>query len=118
MVIICTIHFYFQIIPPHDTGIQHSIDQNLKPFEGVWDIDKALSNPNLSDPIEEISQKYFAHLSASMLDKTLNYSTPIRFTVTAMHGVSHSYMMKAFEVCNFKVFFFGDFCQPIKVEVL
>ncbi|MCL4141056.1 UNVERIFIED_CONTAM: hypothetical protein GTU68_016705 [Idotea baltica] len=91
-----------QIIPPHDTGIQQSIEDNLKPFDGVWDIEKAETSPKLSDPIEEISQKYFAALSSSMLDKDMNFETPLSFTVTAMHGVGHDYMVKAFEVCKFK----------------
>ncbi|KAB7499890.1 Phosphoglucomutase-2 [Armadillidium nasatum] len=91
-----------QIIPPHDTGIQHCIEENLKPMDDVWDIKKALSNPKLSDPIEEMSSKYFSRLSSSMLDKSRNFNTPLQFTVTAMHGVSHQYMTTAFEVCNFK----------------
>lgn len=91
-----------QIIPPHDKGIQKSIEENLEPWENAWDIERAVADPRLSDPLEEMSQKYFSRLADSMLHKDKNRESPLNFTVTAMHGVSHDYMVEAFKVCNFK----------------
>ncbi|XP_045107656.1 phosphoglucomutase-2-like isoform X1 [Portunus trituberculatus] len=91
-----------QIIPPHDTGIQHSIEENLEPWQDAWDTEKAMADSRLSDPLVEMSGKYFTKLSASMLDRDMNQASPVSFTVTAMHGVSHEYMEEAFRVCGFK----------------
>lgn len=91
-----------QIIPPHDRGIQTSIEENVEPWENAWDIEKALANPHISNPLPEMSEKYFSKLSDSMLQKEKNQHSPLKFTVTAMHGVSHDYMVQAFEACSFK----------------
>ncbi|XP_064106627.1 phosphopentomutase-like isoform X1 [Macrobrachium nipponense] len=91
-----------QIIPPHDRGIQTSIEENVEPWENAWDIEKALADSHISDPLPEMSEKYFSKLSDSMLQKEKNKDSPLKFTVTAMHGVSHNYMVQAFEACNFK----------------
>lgn len=106
-----------QIIPPHDSGIQQSIEDNLEPWEGAWDTEKATADPRLSDPLEEMSGKYFAKLSASMLDKEMNAASPINFTVTAMHGVSHDYMVEAFRICGFKVCVFLTLLNPFHYVV-
>ena len=98
-----SVHFTLQIIPPHDTGIQHSIEDNLEPWQDAWDTEKAIGDSRLSDPLVEMSSKYFSKVSASMLDKDMNQASPIKFTVTAMHGVSHEYMEEAFRICGFKV---------------
>nr|XP_053651327.1 phosphopentomutase-like [Cherax quadricarinatus] len=91
-----------QIIPPNDKGIQQSIEDNLEPWENAWDLETALADPRLSDPLVDISNKYFSMLADSMLDKDMNKASPLNFTVTAMHGVSHDYMVEAFKYCNFK----------------
>uniref|UniRef100_A0A6A7G3A3 Phosphoglucomutase-2-like n=1 Tax=Hirondellea gigas TaxID=1518452 RepID=A0A6A7G3A3_9CRUS len=93
-----------QIIPPHDSGIQSCIEQDLTPWPGVWDVDAAISNPKLSDPLTDMSDKYYSRLGASMLDKTVNANTPLQFTVTAMHGVGHRYVVEAFKAAGFKPF--------------
>lgn len=62
-----------------------------------------MADSRLSDPLVEMSSKYFTKLSASMLDKDMNQASPVNFTVTAMHGVSHEYMVEAFRTCGFKV---------------
>lgn len=94
---------FSQIIPPHDSGIQKSIEENLSPWENAWNIEKALTDPKLTDPLDDISNKYFSKLGSSMLDKEKNQASPLTFTLTAMHGVSHDYMVEAFKVCGFKV---------------
>lgn len=93
-----------QIIPPHDSGIQKSIEENLTPWEDAWDVEKALADSRLTDPLDDISNKYFSKLASSMLNEEKNQSSPLTFTVTAMHGVSHDYMVEAFKVCGFKPF--------------
>ncbi|CAL4228863.1 unnamed protein product, partial [Meganyctiphanes norvegica] len=40
-----------QIIPPHDSGIQTCIEQNLTPWDDAWDIQKAVSDSRISDPL-------------------------------------------------------------------
>lgn len=91
-----------QIIPPHDSGIQSCIEKNLTPWNDAWNIEKAMEDSRVTDPLPKISSKYYSVLSAQMLNKNTNISTPINFTVTAMHGVGHNYVVEAFKVCNFK----------------
>lgn len=93
----------FQIIPPHDSGIQSSIEEQLQPWEGAWDVQAALDDPRLSDPLAVMMERYYSRLAAMMLDIDVNNSTPVQFTVTAMHGVGHRYMERAFKECGFKV---------------
>ncbi|XP_071550030.1 phosphopentomutase isoform X2 [Panulirus ornatus] len=101
-----------QIIPPHDKGIQKSIEDNCEPWENAWATEKALADSRLSDPLVDMSEKYFNKLEASMLDKEMNQASPHTFTVTAMHGVSHDYMVEAFRYCNFKPFI------PVKEQMV
>lgn len=108
--LVCYLIIFFQIIPPHDSGIQKSIEENLSPWEDAWDVEKALADPRLTDPLDDISNKYFSKLGSSMLNKEKNQSSPLTFTVTAMHGVSHDYMVEAFKVCGFKVREIFVFC--------
>ncbi|KAK4320745.1 hypothetical protein Pmani_008402 [Petrolisthes manimaculis] len=92
-----------QIIPPHDTGIQKSIEEQLEPWgTEAWGVERVASDPRVSDPLKEMSSRYFSYLATSMLDREANQASPLTFTVTAMHGVSHSYMVEAFQACNFK----------------
>ncbi|XP_018014829.1 phosphoglucomutase-2 [Hyalella azteca] len=93
-----------QIIPPHDSGIQESIEQHLQPWPGVWDTQAAEQHERLSDPLDRMAPLYYQALASSMLDVALNGTTPLRFTVTAMHGVGHRYMKEAFKACGFKDF--------------
>ncbi|ROT76705.1 putative phosphoglucomutase-2 [Penaeus vannamei] len=90
--------------PKEDNGIQKSIEENLTPWEDAWDVEKALADSRLTDPLDDISNKYFSKLASSMLNEEKNQSSPLTFTVTAMHGVSHDYMVEAFKVCGFKPF--------------
>lgn len=93
-----------QIIPPHDSGIQSSIEEQLQPWEGAWDVQAALDDPRLTDPLSDMMERYYSRLSAMMLDRSINENTPVQFTVTAMHGVGHRYMERAFKECGFKEF--------------
>lgn len=96
-----------QIIPPHDAGIAASINDNLRPWHladgaeptrPVFDA----AHPNLSDPFEEVTSKYFADASRLYCwtrdaNQSLTQAAcPVTFT--AMHGVGAPFTAKAFEV--------------------
>uniref|UniRef100_A0A224Z1A7 Phosphoglucomutase / phosphopentomutase n=1 Tax=Rhipicephalus zambeziensis TaxID=60191 RepID=A0A224Z1A7_9ACAR len=91
-----------QVISPHDSGIQASIEKNLEPWPKAWDIDQIKTNPLCTDPLEEVSKKYFDIIASNIYDRSLNENCGLTFTFTSMHGVSHPYMVKAFEACGFK----------------
>lgn len=93
-----------QIIPPHDTGIQESIQNNLEPWSRAWDIELTVKSPLCRDPLPEINKKYFEQLASHVSDRSLNEKCGVTFTFTSMHGVSHPYMVQAFETCGFKKF--------------
>ncbi|XP_043190190.1 phosphoglucomutase-2-like [Amphibalanus amphitrite] len=90
-----------QIIPPHDSGIQSAIQALLEPRATSWDTSVI---GGATDPGPELTPAYMERLSAAMRQPQLNADSPIRFTVTSMHGVSHPYMCEAFKACNFKPF--------------
>ena len=54
--------FYFEIIPPHDTGIAKCIDENLLPKEESWHIEDVETNQLRTDPFDEIYQSYYSDL--------------------------------------------------------
>lgn len=91
-----------QVIAPHDSGIQASIEKNLEPWPKAWDIDQIKTNPLCTDPLEEASKKYFDIIASNIYDRSLNENCGLTFTFTSMHGVGHPYMVKAFEACGFK----------------
>jgi phosphomannomutase len=91
-----------QIIGPHDTGIAAAILDNLTPI--TWDIRSITTSDLLLNRTEDMKQAYFASLSNFSLHKELNGSSPIKFVNTSMHGVSHPFVTKAFEVYGFKSF--------------
>ncbi|KAM7290433.1 phosphoglucomutase-2 [Ixodes scapularis] len=93
-----------QIIPPHDAGIQESIQKNLEPWSEAWDVEMTSKSPLCKDPLPEINKKYFEQLASQVSDKSLNERCGVTFTFTSMHGVSHPYMVQAFETCGFKKF--------------
>ncbi|XP_029837444.2 phosphoglucomutase-2 [Ixodes scapularis] len=93
-----------QIIPPHDAGIQESIQKNLEPWSEAWDVEMTSRSPLCKDPLPEINKKYFEQLASQVSDKSLNERCGVTFTFTSMHGVSHPYMVQAFETCGFKKF--------------
>lgn len=93
-----------QIIPPHDRGIQASIEKQLVPWPCAWDVDSISKNPLCQDPLSQMNQKYFAAMKAEVLNRKECEECPLRFTFTAMHGVSHTYMVEAFQTCGFQHF--------------
>nr|XP_050040092.1 phosphopentomutase-like [Dermacentor andersoni] len=91
-----------QIISPHDSGVQASIEKNLEPWPEAWNIDLIKTNPLCTDPLAEVSKKYFDIIASNIYDRSINENCGLTFTFTSMHGVSHPYMVKAFETCGFK----------------
>ncbi|EEC15079.1 phosphoglucomutase/phosphomannomutase, putative, partial [Ixodes scapularis] len=53
-----------QIIPPHDAGIQESIQKNLEPWSEAWDVEMTSRSPLCKDPLPEINKKYFEQLAS------------------------------------------------------
>lgn len=77
-----------QIIPPNDTDIARSIDENLNPWleKNVWDIVGNFKHNSdlLVDSKEEITSKYIESVNSLLIkNNALNYN----FTYTPMHGV-------------------------------
>ncbi|GIX95040.1 phosphoglucomutase-2 [Caerostris extrusa] len=93
-----------QILPPHDKNIQESILKHLKPWPGALNTRLVTASPLSFDPQSEIEQMYYDTLQACC---SLEQICPFKFsklkiTFTAMHGVSHSFMKKAFQKLNFE----------------
>lgn len=93
-----------QIISPHDKGIQKSIEQNLEPWANAWNVNVVDNNPLCTNPMKDMKAKYYRSMQDNVADVSVNASCPIKFTFTAMHGVSHVYMIEAFETCGFQFF--------------
>ncbi|EKM82875.1 hypothetical protein AGABI1DRAFT_68903 [Agaricus bisporus var. burnettii JB137-S8] len=94
-----------QIIEPYDQGISESIESDLGP--ATWDTSDVTASALSSDVTLEMHDAYFASLSAHLLvDKRLNESTStaFKFVNTSMHGVSDSYVKRAFEGFGFAPF--------------
>ncbi|GFY60974.1 phosphoglucomutase-2 [Trichonephila inaurata madagascariensis] len=93
-----------QILPPHDKNIQESILRNLKPWPNALDTSLVVVSPLAYDLLSEVEQLYFHALKTHCsLDQIVGLeSSPLIITFTAMHGVSHSFMKKAFQKINFE----------------
>ena len=87
-----------QIIEPHDAGIEASIQQNLR----VWDgYDNALfaSSPLCVDPLDQVREAYNKTIFEKLCfhhDENVKPS-PLRITYSAMHGVGHKPTIWAYE---------------------
>lgn len=101
-----------QIIPPHDKGIQASIEENLEPWQDAWDWTSVVSNPLYKDPLPEVMQTYFKMLQDEVIYKDINVQTPLKFTYTPMHGVGYDYMIEAFKACSLPPFI------PVKEQIV
>ncbi|EDW01163.1 GH21282 [Drosophila grimshawi] len=95
-----------QIISPHDTGIQESILNNLKPMEDYWSVnEQALwSKPLLSNPYDKVVPAYFEALKEEIPSSFIqaNDECPLKFAYTPMHGVGYPYVEEAFKQINLK----------------
>lgn len=90
-----------QIKPPHDKNIQECILKNLKPWSNAFDVSLVWTSPLAYDPLTDIEQMYYSDLKTSLGSRNfLNQSMKITFT--AMHGVAHSYVVKAFQKLQYE----------------
>lgn len=88
-----------QIIPPHDSGIAAAIDANLD----LWELPPTAlqdpySNSLVSDPLEEVSGRYYSRLAAALhyRPKAANAAAP-PMVYTALHGVGTPWVQQAFD---------------------
>ncbi|KAH3762819.1 phosphoglucosamine mutase [Pelomyxa schiedti] len=87
-----------QIVSPIDGVIAKLIDENLVPWD-ISNVNKAL----ITDPLEEVSRKYFTTIGSTMCyHRAENATSTLKITYTAMHGVGGVYMGRAFESFNLK----------------
>ncbi|XP_076341482.1 phosphopentomutase-like [Tachypleus tridentatus] len=93
-----------QIISPHDKGIQKSIEENLEPWPSSWKTEVLSSSPLHKDPLDNMKRKYYDCMSENIYEREMNAKCSLTFTFTAMHGVSHTFMVEAFIVCGFQQF--------------
>ena len=79
-----------QIIEPHDVGIQQSIQENLKKWEG-FDSSLFASSPLCIDPLDEVKEAYNDTIFKNLCFHVEENSkpSPLRITYSAMHGVGH-----------------------------
>ena len=107
----------YQIIGPHDRGIANAIKDNLIPR--TWDMHTFETSPHLHYKTGEMQNAYYSYLRdmshsrfaqhllvyfSSSFCRRQNYSTTVKFTSTAMHGVGNSFAAKAFDVFGFPPF--------------
>ncbi|GAV55963.1 hypothetical protein ZYGR_0AZ01350 [Zygosaccharomyces rouxii] len=83
-----------QIIPPHDSAIARSIENNLEPADGVWDWDQtmqqAASEGKLIYGREQMLEQYLSCVKESLVTdvNSLHRGNPW-FVYTPMHGVGY-----------------------------
>jgi len=91
-----------QIIPPHDKGIAKSIEENLEPWSGNWDLEsipQIYERGLVSDPMGETDDAYFAALARYSTRREQNSSAPT-CVYTPVHGVGTRFVKRAMEVFN------------------
>jgi len=96
-----------QIVSPLDVQIAQSIENNLQPWKDkAWNLNVFNDNKSkfISDPIDQIKNLYFEHLSKQCYFPEINRSTPLKFVYTPVHGVGQPYAEKAFQVFQFQPF--------------
>lgn len=97
-----------QIIPPHDSGIAQSIEENLEPWPTAWDDTVIDDSSLLQDPYQSINKDYFKDIQKHCFHRDINKASKVKFVHTSVHGVGHKFVQSAF-----KAF---DFSPPLPVE--
>ncbi len=72
-----------QIIPPHDSGIAHSINENLQPWQS-YDFDNVRSHALFQDVTEEVSSHYTAAIARMSTRSERNPHSALRVAYTGM----------------------------------
>lgn len=70
-----------QIIPPHDSGIAHSINQNLQPWQ-TFDFDNVRSHALFRNVTEEVSAEYTTAISRMSTRFNQNSDCSLRIAYT------------------------------------
>ncbi|OXA53066.1 phosphoglucomutase-2 [Folsomia candida] len=98
-----------QIISPHDKGIQAKILENLKPWEGVWDVDadSLLGSQAILDPYGPVFDGYYGDIIGKEFgcNRLKNELSNLKIAYTPMHGVGLHYMQHAFQLAGLKPFY-------------
>lgn len=90
-----------QIIAPADKEIQKCILECLEPRIG-WEVELSPDTLNQSE-LDAVVNAYFSLLQTGVFNPEANAESQLNITYTAMHGVGYPYIVRAFEVANFKV---------------
>ncbi|XP_060803872.1 phosphopentomutase [Amyelois transitella] len=93
-----------QIISPHDDLVLEEILRCLDIPDEHWDIDGIRTHPLVTDCLQEVTTKYMQYIRESLQQKILeqNKMAAIDTVYSAMHGVGHEYIVKAFKAANLK----------------
>lgn len=85
-----------QIIPPHDSGIATSIDENLMPWS--WDV-KLLESENVDNATKvKVQEAYYQTLKDKLNFEEVRKDDNLKLVYTPMHGVGMPSFMRAIEV--------------------
>lgn len=101
-----------QILSPHDKSIQDSImiEENQKPWSLAWKHELMDSDQQLPSGWNQLVKKIYGDLSKTYFGYILsivgerreqNQSSDICITYTAMHGVGHTFLSRAFDIAGF-----------------
>lgn len=90
-----------QIIAPADKEIQKCILECLEPRIG-WEVELSPDTLNQSE-LDAVVNAYYSLLQTGVFNPEANAESQLNITYTAMHGVGYPYIVRAFEVANFKV---------------
>jgi len=93
-----------QIKPPHDSGIAAAIESDLTVADELWDLSLLNNNKLLTDPLDEVFQKYFADLAVLCRYRGSNESSARRFVYTPVHGVGQKFVEEGFKRFGLKPF--------------
>ncbi|XP_068632453.1 phosphopentomutase [Battus philenor] len=93
-----------QVIGPHDDNILDEIWQCLDIPDDHWNIEEIRSHELVKDCTAEVIDKYNDYIRNSIHEdiRKVNRETGVRSVYSAMHGVGHEYVAKAFEAADLK----------------
>lgn len=109
-----------QILSPHDKYIQESItsEENQEPWPLAWKHEylstESVGNSQLpsgwdgliSRVYGDLSKSYFGYIASLVSDRReQNQTGGICITYTAMHGVGHTFLSRAFDIAGFEEIF-------------
>ncbi|KAL6077659.1 Phosphoglucomutase [Balamuthia mandrillaris] len=94
-----------QIVSPHDKGIAAAIENNLAPWEGLYEDEQrtalfkaAKDQGTLIDPTDEVVQQYYRSIAENYCyHREENEKSDMKIVFTPMHGVGKEWVAKALE---------------------